>query len=336
MHGTTAQRHCRGHAENAPSTYGPYWGWSHSNQRMEFMDLPSYMDSFQKGYGATFGDLVTRMQQLGSPAGAAGASQFAVPPPGQDPEWRGGRHEHRHHGHEAYWGESGGREHRDCRCGREHRDCGCGREHRDCRCGREPDRDCGCGQHDHGWRHDRRRERDCRCDCCIVDADIVVFAHCGEVRVVPIELANDSRKIRTDVNVQVGDVRSSGGRVLPWPTLMQPKGPLTLQPCSTTRLELLVHIVCDAELGKADAAPSQSASGKASPAPSAGADDAPADPLLALAERSDVTVNVDRCEVGYTTIRLDGCLVRPIVVAIAVLPRGCDSYRTGCSCSCCC
>ena len=121
MHGTTAQRHCRGHAENAPSTYGPYWGWSHSNQRMEFMDLPSYMDSFQKGYGATFGDLVTRMQQLGSPAGAAGASQFAVPPPGQDPEWRGGRHEHRHHGHEAYWGESGGREHRDCRCGREPR-----------------------------------------------------------------------------------------------------------------------------------------------------------------------------------------------------------------------
>lgn len=337
MHATTAQRHCRRHAENVPFTHRPYWGWSHSNQRMEFMDLPSYVDSFQQGYGAAFGDLMTRMQQLGSPVAAAGASPLAAAP-GQASDWRGGRHVHRHreHGHhddEAYWG---GREHRDCGCGCEHdrdRDGGCGCEHardRDGRCG--CDRGCGGCEHDHGGRHGRRRERDCRCDCCIVDADIVVFAHCGEIRVVPIEVANDSRKIRENVDVQVSDVRSGGGRVLPWPVLIQPAGLLTLQPCSTTRLELLVHIACQAESGKADAPPSDAAAGEVSPPPSSAA----ADALSALAQRSGSSVDVDQCEVGYITIRLDGCLVRPIVVAIAVLPLGCDSYRTGCSCSCCC
>jgi hypothetical protein len=41
--------------------------------------------------------------------------------------------------------------------------------------------------------------------------------------------------------------------------------------------------------------------------------------------------DVDQCEVGYVTIRLGGCLVSPIVVAIAVLPDSCDSYQAGCS-----
>lgn len=326
MHGITAQRHRRAYAEKAPFKHRPYWGWSHSNQRMEFMDLPTYVDSFQKGYNAAFGDLLNRMEQLGAPIGAAGVSPFAPPGPEQVSDWHGCRHKHRHHEHEAYWGGPHGREHRDGGCGCEQSrdwDDGCG-----------DDRGCDC-EDDHGWRHDRRRKHDCRCDCCIVDADIVVFARCGEVRVVPIEVANDSRKIRENVDVQVSNVRSSGGRVLPWPTLIQPKGPLNLQPCSTTRLELLVQIVCGAEPGKSDAAPSDIATGETSPDPSAGAQDTPADALSALAEQGGFPVDVDRCEVGYATIRLDGCLVRPIVVAVAVLPGECDSYRTGCSCCCC-
>ena len=46
-------------------------------------------------------------------------------------------------------------------------------------------------------------------------------------------------------------------------------------------------------------------------------------------------VDVDDCEVGYVTIRVGGCLVRPIVVAIAVLPHDCDAYHASCSCGCC-
>jgi hypothetical protein len=203
-------------------------------------------------------------------------------------------HKH-HHGHKGHG------DHHDCRCG-DHHDCGCGDHH-----------DCGCGCRD---------DHDCGCDCCINDADLVVYAHCGEVRVVPIEVANDTRREREDVSVEITDVRTAGGTVLPWQALINPSGPLTLPACSTTKLELLVHVVC----GSQDAP----AKGKA-----ARTDEADATLRAAVAQRAE-TGDVDGCEVGYVTIRLGGCLVRPIVVAIAVLPDRCDSYRVGCSCSCCC
>ena len=141
---------------------------------------------------------------------------------------------------------------------------------------------------------------------------------------VPIEVANDTRKIRENVDVQVSDVRSAGGTVLAWPTVMRPAGPLTLEPCSTTRLELVVQVACGTEQGKGS--PGQSDTGQS----------APPDASAAMAAQREPGSDVDQCEVGYVTIRLGGCLVRPIVVAIAALPLACDSYRTGCSCSCCC
>lgn len=141
---------------------------------------------------------------------------------------------------------------------------------------------------------------------------------------VPIEVENDSRKVRENVDVQVSEVRSGGGKVLAWPTAIQPKGPLTLEPCSTTRLELMVQVACGSEPANAN------------PARSGGTRNAPSDAFATLAAQREQGSDVDRCEVGYATIRLGGCLVRPIVVAIAALPLGCDDYRVGCSCSCCC
>jgi hypothetical protein len=348
MHGTTAQRRYQPHTEGASV---PYWGWSHRNQRMEFMDLPSYVDSMQQGYNAAFGDLLTRAQQLGWPAPAATASTGAYQAPAPVRAWREphehdhhehDRHEHDHHEHGYHehgtrW--RGGRDRRDqdcdcerdrdCGCGRRDRDCGCEHRDRDCGCGRE--RDCGCGRRDRDCGCGRERDcgcgrRDCRCDCCIVDADIIVYAHCGEVRVVPIEVANDSRKIREDVDVEVSPVRSAGGKVLAWPAVISPKGPLTLQPCSTTRLDLTVHVACEC-----DDQPAKPASGRA-----AAAKATPADAFTALTAQRENCPDVDQCEVGYTTIRLGGCLVRPIVVAIAALPLACDSFRVGCACSSCC
>ena len=299
MHATTAHRDGRRYAGDAPPTSGPYWGWSHRNQRMEFMDLPSYMDSFRQGYDSAFGGLMTGMQQAGWPVGAVpgpAAMPASLAPPGPGP----GSHRRHHHRHGHH----------------EHEDRGCGCEH-----GR--DRDCDGCEHGHGRGCGRCEERDCRCDCCIVDADIVVYGHCGEVRVVPIEVINDSRKVRENVDVQVSDIRSAGGRVLNRPTLIQPKGPVNLEPCRATRLELLVHLACgtESDASAADDAPGQT--------------DAPPDAFAALAAQRDRCPDVDRCEVGYTSIRLDGCLIRPIVVAIAVLPAGCDTYRIGCSCGCC-
>ncbi len=324
MHGTTAHRRHRPHAESASYASRPFWGWSHSNQRMEFMDLPSYVDSVQQGYDAAFGDLVARMQQAASPMAAVGQATAQFPAPGPWPAYGGqGPHKHGHHDHCRHehgrcvhgYHEHGYHEHGPHGGGR----CECEDGRDECRHDREF-KDC---EHDHRRGYGRCRGHDCRCDCCIIDADIIIYAHCGEVRVVPIEVANDTRKIRENVDVQVSEVRSAGGTVLAWPTVMRPEGPLTLEPCTTTRLELTVHVACRTEKGTASTSRSAAKS-------------APSDAFAALAAQRESGSDVDQCEVGYTTIRLGGCLVRPIVVAIAALPLACDSYRTGCSCSCCC
>jgi hypothetical protein len=39
--------------------------------------------------------------------------------------------------------------------------------------------------------------------------------------------------------------------------------------------------------------------------------------------------------VAYATLRAEGCLVRPVVIAVAVLPDDCDAYRRPCGCGCC-
>lgn len=194
------------------------------------------------------------------------------------------------------------------------------RRHHSHECGHQggcadSDDECdGCGHH----------HRDCRCECCIVDADIVVYARCGELRVIPIEVTNDTRRAREDVEVEVSDVRSAGGRVLPWSCALRPAGTLHLEPCSTTKLELGVHIVCDERKPQPQ------------PAKQARTEEPAGDVVTQLMDLRRDLPDVDRCEVGYVTVRLGGCLVRPIVVAIAVQPLECDAYRTGCSCSCCC
>lgn len=316
MHGTRSHRHSRPSTGPPPSAPQPYWGWSHQNQRMEFMDLPSYVGSFQQGYDAAIQNLTSAMGAAPGTTAPGGTATHAGAEPAH--AWHGrhdshGRHDHDRHEHEDHdrdhpWGE----------------DCGCKHGEQDCGCGHKRDRDCGC-HHGHECdccEHDGRGERDCRCECCIVDADIIVYAHCGEVRVIPIEVANDTRKVREDVSVHVSEVRS--GKVLKWPTLIRPEGPLTLEPCSKTKLELLVQISC-CEEHVLEPAPTRAVKGAEPPSL-----------LAAIADHRAGCGDVDRCEVGYTTIRLGGCLVRPIVVAIAVLPVACDTYRAGCSCSCCC
>jgi len=325
----------------ATRTYGPSWqrgswqaaspstyiGWSHRNARLEMMDLPAYIDSFRQSYetlreaySSALGGGSSPGQLYGAAAPWYGESYSAG---GPDASWtehgghrsRGHRRHRQEHGHE-----------RDCECGghRHHneRACGCG-GHR-----RHNERDCGC-----------RPEAGCRCECCVQDADIVVYAHCGEVRVVPIEIENDTRKVREDVTVDVTEIRTASGRTLPWQTLVTPEGPLTLEPCSTTKLEILVHIVCGEAVDQsrqatepALAAAEKKRPGKTEEQPS------PTDPDVSnrILASGRGTGDLDECVVGYLTVRLGGCVTRPIVVAIAALPDSCDSYRTGCSCSCCC
>src|SRR5262249_40501990 len=152
-------------------------------------------------------------------------------------------------------------------------DCGC-----DCDCD-----DCHRG---HGW-----HGRDCRCECCIVDADYVVYARCFERRVVPIEIENDTRKVRDNVTLDVSDVRSAGGRALPWRVTVRPESPLTLPPCSTTEIDLSVDIRCGEDDDKDDEGQDDTKASGARKATRAQAAEA--------ASRTDDLTDVDDCEVGY-------------------------------------
>jgi hypothetical protein len=45
---------------------------------------------------------------------------------------------------------------------------------------------------------------------------------------------------------------------------------------------------------------------------------------------------VDSCVVAYATLRAEGCTIRPLVIAVAVLPNDCGAHHAGCQCGCCC
>lgn len=182
------------------------------------------------------------------------------------------------------------------------------------------------GQH-HG------RSRDCGCDerhceCCVCDADVLVHARCGELRRIPLTFENESRRDR-EVRLELGKFLSSGGRDLNWVAQLS-ETQFTLRPCDEHTVTLLVGIRCDR-----DDEPSEGASGETP------ASEGPAVGIRRLAENMSAMVanqrfgSVDRCEVGYATIRAEGCQTRPIVVAVAVLPDDCDAYRHPCGCTCC-
>ena len=175
-------------------------------------------------------------------------------------------------------------------------------------------RDCGCD--------------DCHCECCVCDADVLLHARCGELRRIPLTFENESRRDR-DVTLELGKFLSSGGRDLNWVAQLS-ETKFTLRPCDEHTVTLLVGIRCDRD---DDSSKDESGGNANSEGTAVG--------VRPLAERVNALVanerfgSVDRCEVGYATIRAEGCQTRPIVVAVAVLPDDCDAYRHPCGCNCC-
>jgi hypothetical protein len=166
--------------------------------------------------------------------------------------------------------------------------------------GRPTTRDCGC--------------EDCSCECCVGDADVLAHARCGEVRRIPVTFENDTRRERP-VRLELGKFMTSGGRDLGW-TARLSETEFTLRACGEHTVTLAVQIRCETDKPQ----------GSNEPGPAA-------DPIAA---ENRTFGSVDRCEVGYATIRAEGCLTRPLVVAIAVLPDHCDAYTHPCGCECCC
>ncbi len=168
------------------------------------------------------------------------------------------------------------------------------------------------------WNFRRRQGCDCRgqpddcgCNCCIRCADAVQYAYCGETRKIPVTFDNDSRRER-QVTMQLGEFVTDGGRSLAWKASLS-ETQFTLSPCSQKTVLITVSIDCRQDQStKKDATRSDARAERAAPA------------------------TVESCTVGYAKLSADGCLIRPLIVAVAVLPDHCGAQKIGCLCGCCC
>jgi hypothetical protein len=159
---------------------------------------------------------------------------------------------------------------------------------------------CDCGCH-HEEEHDCGcHEHDCSCSCCIRCADVIEYARCGETRRIPITFNNDTRRDR-DVTLQMGNFATESGQDVGWQASLSTTK-FKLGPCGETTVLLSVPVDCS-KLGTS---------------------------------QEDRQPRVDSCKVVYATLRAEGCSVRPLVIAIAVLPDHCATHHACCSCSCCC
>jgi hypothetical protein len=158
------------------------------------------------------------------------------------------------------------------------------------------------------YRHDVccEPQEDCHCTCCIRDADSVEYTHCGETRIIPFTFENDTRRER-NVKLELSSFATSSGREVDWKTSLLPTE-FQLPPCGEKTVLLTVVVDCGMLAGNKGT-------------------------QKRAAERSP---SVDECKVLYATIRAEGCFIRPLVVAVAVLPNDCGAHRARCQCECCC
>jgi hypothetical protein len=149
---------------------------------------------------------------------------------------------------------------------------------------------------------DSCRHDDCGCRCCIVDADLVIYARAGEVRLIPIRIENSRHRERV-INLEFSGWTTRSGRKVPVQTQLQPQGEFTLAACSEREIRLRVD------------------------AQQAAAGDQP--------DSTNQIPDVDECLVLYGDLRVEGCEIRPVRIALALLPFDCDPYVIECGCNCC-
>jgi hypothetical protein len=165
--------------------------------------------------------------------------------------------------------------------------------------GKKSDCSCGCRE---------REECDCDCHCHVHCADAVEYARCGELRRIPITFENDTRRER-DVTLTLGAFASRAGKELGWKAALS-ETTFTLPACGEKTVVLTVAVSCGDQ------------------SPTGGDTNAGA-----VVERTGG--DVASCEVAYATLRAEGCRVRPLVIAVAVLPSHCEAFHADCGCGCC-
>ena len=255
--------------------------------------------------------------QAWSPAVAAVGLSMPGAPGAAPGERSGGRHRH---------GEKG---------------CGCG------------DSGGGCREHDghhghHGGKHAPGQARGCHdtccrdaCDCCVPEADVIVRARAGELRVVPFRLHNPWRRDR-EVSLEIGPWHvCSGDEDLEVRAVLE-EDTIVLKPCEDRVVRLLISTrgtigdgsprTRNSTDGRDPAEPAEPADTPARTAkPARAAGRKPVDVAVDTTRR---TTDVAACVSAYADVRFEGC-ARSQRVALVVLPAQCDAVDVGCDCGCC-
>jgi hypothetical protein len=188
-------------------------------------------------------------------------------------------------------------------------------EHQGCGCScSQPKGGCSCCQPD-----------DCHCRCCVVNAHLLVYARFGESRVVPITIENNLRRER-EVELELSDWVSSSKQGVQVAGHVLPETKFTLKPCEERTVVVAVRVTGD---------PQAPHSNQFTRAFEGAAEQAPDRQVPADLKRERLP-DVDSCTVFYADLRVKGCDILPVRIAIAILPRDCDAYKIDCRCGCCC
>lgn len=184
---------------------------------------------------------------------------------------------------------------------------------------------CGC--------HDRCGDG---CDCCVPEADVVVRARAGELRVVPFRLRNPWRRERP-VTLEVGPWHGCSRDDLAIRAVLEDTK-VVLGPCEDRIVRLLIStrgtLDDDSRMEGQDLT-GGGAEADAAGKPSQAARAAGREPVDVAAVPTRRTSDVDSCLSAYADVRFEGC-ARPQRVAVVVLPAECDALDVGCDCGCCC
>ena len=160
------------------------------------------------------------------------------------------------------------------------------------------------------------RSDPCACRCCVADCDLLIEARVGERRIIPVTIENHWRRERP-IELELSSwTRITDDVVVRGEILTETA--FTLAPCGEA------HSVIGVTVGLGDrTTPSDT---KANANPVRDGQDANAQRLLP---------DLDHCGVAYADLRIKGCDLRSIRIAVAVLPRDCDAYVVDCACGCC-
>jgi len=140
----------------------------------------------------------------------------------------------------------------------------------------------------------------CHCTCCVVDADVVIYGFLGETRIASFVIKNDRVRAKK-ITLALGAFTTRAGQPAPVGGVLLAPTEFELAPCSSRNVVMTV-----------------------------------ATPLAKPGAPNEPIPDVDDCTVYYSDLRIDGCEMRPLRIAVAILPRDCGAYKIHCHSCCCC